>query len=167
MTQPTLVNLHANEYSHCYPFAVKLDRCVTPNDLSNTVRVSIKTEDLNLSIFNMITGINESKKLTKHISCKRKCRFDGRKSNSDQWWNNNKCRCQCKKRNLCGKDYLWKPATCNWENGDEVIDADAGAKAKSNNKAKSYHEIDFNEKNITCKTQNFYISFAFLLITIG
>ena len=31
MTQPTLVNLHPNEYSqefHYYPFAVKLDRCV-------------------------------------------------------------------------------------------------------------------------------------------
>ena len=29
--QPTLVNLHRNEYSqefHYYPFAVKLDRCV-------------------------------------------------------------------------------------------------------------------------------------------
>ena len=31
MIDPTLVNLHPNEYSkefHCYPFAVKLDRCV-------------------------------------------------------------------------------------------------------------------------------------------
>ena len=31
MTQPTLVNLHPNEYSqefHYYPFSVKLDRCV-------------------------------------------------------------------------------------------------------------------------------------------
>ena len=31
MTQPTLINLHSNEYSpefHYYPFAVKLDRCV-------------------------------------------------------------------------------------------------------------------------------------------
>ena len=27
-----------------------------------------KTEDLNLSVFNIITGINESKTLTKHIS---------------------------------------------------------------------------------------------------
>ena len=27
-------------------------------------------------------------------------------------------------------------------------------------------EINFNEKNITCKTQNFYILLAFLLITI-
>ena len=26
----------------------------------------------------MITGINESKTLTKHISCKCKCRFDGK-----------------------------------------------------------------------------------------
>ena len=27
----------------------------------------------------MITGINQSKTLTKHISCKCKCRFDGKK----------------------------------------------------------------------------------------
>ena len=39
----------------------------TLNDLSNKVRVPHKTDDLNLSMFNMITGINESKKLTKYI----------------------------------------------------------------------------------------------------
>ena len=76
MIQPTLTNLHPNEYSqefHCYPFTVKLDRCVgscsTLNDLSNKVCVPNKTEDLNLRIFNMITGINESKTLTEHVSC--------------------------------------------------------------------------------------------------
>ena len=66
------------------PLTVKLDRCVgsyhTLKDLSNKECVPNKTEDLNLSVFNMITGINESKKLTKHISCKCKYRFDGRKS---------------------------------------------------------------------------------------
>ena len=98
MTQPTLINLHPNKYSqelHYYPFLVKLDRCVgsynTLNDLSNKVCVLNKTEDLNLIVFNMITGINESKALTKHISCECKCRFDGRKCNSNQWWNNDKC----------------------------------------------------------------------------
>ena len=98
MTQPTLINLHPNEYSqefHYYPFAVKLDRCVrscnTLNYLSNKVRVPNKTEDLNLSMFNMITGINESKTLTKHISCECKSKFDGKKCNSYQWWNNDKC----------------------------------------------------------------------------
>ena len=81
MIQPTLINLHPNEYSqglHYYPFAVKLDRCVrrcnTLTDLSNKVCVPIKTEDLNLSEFNMITGINESKTLTKLASCKCKIR---------------------------------------------------------------------------------------------
>ena len=36
-----------------------------------------KIEDLNLSVFNMITGISESKTLTKHILCNCKCKFDG------------------------------------------------------------------------------------------
>ena len=98
MIQPTLINLHPNEYSqefHYYPFSVKLDRCAEScnnlNDLSNKVCVPNKTEDLNLNVFNMIAGINKSKVLTKHISCKCKCRFDGRNCNSDQWWNNDKC----------------------------------------------------------------------------
>ena len=91
MVQPTLINLHPSEYSQefqYYPFAVKLNRCVgsynTLNDLSNKVCVPKKTEDLYLSMFNMITGINESNVLTKDISCERKCRFDGKKCKSDQ-----------------------------------------------------------------------------------
>ena len=98
MIQPTLINLHPNEYSqefHYCPFAVKLDRCVgscnTLNNLSTKVCAPNKTEDLILSVFNTITGINESKTLTKHISCKCKCKLDQRKCNSNQWWNNNKC----------------------------------------------------------------------------
>ena len=81
----TLINLHPNEYSqefHYYPFVVKLDRCVgscnTLNDLCNKLCVPNKTEDLNLSMFNMITGINESKTLTKYILCECKCRFEGK-----------------------------------------------------------------------------------------
>ena len=52
--------------------------------MSNKAYVPKRTEDLNLSMFNMITGTNESKTLTKHISCKCKCKFDGRKYNSNQ-----------------------------------------------------------------------------------
>ena len=67
---------------------VNLDRCVggcsTVNDLPNKVCAWNKTEDLNLSVFNMITGINESKTLWKHVSCKCKCKFDGGKCNSNQ-----------------------------------------------------------------------------------
>ena len=88
--QPTLIHLHSNEYSqefYYYPFSVKLDRCTgscnTLNVLSNKVCVPNETEDLNLSVFNMITGINELKTLTKHISCECECKFDGTKCNSN------------------------------------------------------------------------------------
>ena len=51
----------------------------------------------------MITGINESKALKKH----------GRKCNSNQWWNNDERRCECKKRHICKKDHVWNPLICN------------------------------------------------------
>ena len=48
--------------------------------LSNKAYIQNKTKDLNLSVFNLITGINESKV----ISCKCECNFDGTKCNSNQ-----------------------------------------------------------------------------------
>ena len=65
----------------------------------------------------MITGINEQEALTKHISCECRCKFDGRKCNSNQKWNNDKCQCECKKNHICEKYYIWNPATCSCENG--------------------------------------------------
>ena len=83
--QPTLINLHPNQYSqklHYYPFAVKLDKFVgrfnTLNDLSNRICVPNKTKYLNVHVFNMFTGKNESKIFTKDISYQCKCRFDGK-----------------------------------------------------------------------------------------
>ena len=87
------------------------------NDLSNKVCILDKTKDLNLSVFNMITVINESEILRKHISCECKCKFDGTLCKSNHWWNNDKCRCECKKIHVCEKDYIWNPATVNCENG--------------------------------------------------
>ena len=61
-----------------------------------------------------VTGINESKALTKHISCKCKCGFDGRKCSSDQWWNNDKFGCECKKCDALN------PATSSCQNGKHL-----------------------------------------------
>ena len=61
------------------------------NDLPNKVCVPSKAEDLTFSILNIATEINQSKTLTKHISCECRCKFDGRKCNSYQKCNNNKC----------------------------------------------------------------------------
>ena len=60
-----------NTEFHYYLFAIKLNRCVgscnTLNDLSNEVCVPDKTEDFNLTVFNMVTRIKELKTLTVHI----------------------------------------------------------------------------------------------------
>ena len=80
MIEPTLINLHPNEYSqefHYYPFTFKLDRCIggcnTLNDLSGKICIPNKIEDLNVNVFNMIPGKNESKTLTMYISSECKC----------------------------------------------------------------------------------------------
>ena len=59
---------------------MKLDRCVwscnTLNDLYDKASVPNKTEDLNRSVFNIITRITAWKTLTKNISCEYKFKFD-------------------------------------------------------------------------------------------
>ena len=89
LIQPALIGLHPNKYGQEF-----VGSCNTVILLSVIVlyvlilllllSVSKKADGLHLIVFNMITGINESKTLTKHISCQCKCRFDGRKGNSDQ-----------------------------------------------------------------------------------
>ena len=56
--------------------------CNTLDDPSSRCRVANKT-NVNLNVFNMITRINKSNTLMKHISCYCKHEFYGEKFNSD------------------------------------------------------------------------------------
>ena len=139
--------------------------------MPNKVWVPNKTEDLNLCFFNKITGINESKTLARHVSWERKCKFDGRKCNSYQKWNNNNCRCECKKH-ICEKDYISNPATCSCKNGkylasiidyDSLIRCDEAKEAE----ARSYdEETKTVPTNLMEKLVKHKILLTFLLITI-
>ena len=42
--------------------------------------------------------------------------YDERKCNSDLWWNDNKCWCECKNHHICKKNYIWNLATCSCKN---------------------------------------------------
>ena len=58
-----------------------------------------------------------------------------------QKWNNDECRCECKKHHICEKNYISDPCTCSCENGkylasviedsvitcNEIVDAVAGS----------------------------------------
>ena len=89
-TEPTLIdiNLYPNKYNQelCYySFAISLDRCA---------RSSNTCDDLTSRV--CAPKISESITLTKHISCKCESKFDDRKCNLNQNWNNGKCRCDRK-----------------------------------------------------------------------
>ena len=66
MTDSTLINLSPNEYIHglrCYSFPGNLDRCSGScsklDDQSSKICLLRKTEDISLSVFNIITRKNE------------------------------------------------------------------------------------------------------------
>ena len=63
----------------------------------------------------MITGIDNLKKLTKHVLCKCNCKLNSTKCGSNQKWNNYKIQCECKKH-IREKGYIWNPATCSSKN---------------------------------------------------
>ena len=63
----------------------------------------------------MITGINQSKILTKHISCECECKFDGK--NVIQINSGITINLDVSVKNICAKDYTWNPAMCSCQNG--------------------------------------------------
>lgn len=81
MARTTLIGLNPDEYNNegwsYYPFMVKLNRynenSSTFNDPSGRACVVHKIKDIILNVFNILTRLNESKALPKHISCK--CKY--------------------------------------------------------------------------------------------
>ena len=71
--------------------------CNTIEDPFSRICVCFRVEDMELKIFNVIKGINQSKAFAKHISCECRCELDSRKCNSVQKWNYDKCQNACKK----------------------------------------------------------------------
>ena len=96
-------------------------------------------------MFNIITERNESKTLTKHISCACKCRFDARKYNSDQWWNNDKYWYECKKRHVCEKGYLSNHSICNFENGKYLANIMGKSAIMCNEIIRRWHKSEIEQ----------------------
>ena len=167
MTWPTLIDLNPDEYNQVlqyYLFMINLDRCKgSLDDISGKICVSNKPEDVKVSAFNVIARINELRTLTKYISCERKCACYGKKCNSNQNWNSDKCRYECKnprKNDVCAKDDMVNPSICTCKNGkclesiigDSVITCDEIIEVTKNIPIKTISTI-YNEKKLTRKNR--------------
>ena len=54
------------------------------------------------------------------------CRLDKIICNNKQWYNKDKCRCECKElidKGVCKREYTWNPSNCECE-CDKACDVD-------------------------------------------
>ena len=93
-TTPTLIGLNPIELNYD-PFITSLDiykgSSHIVDDLGPKLCVPNKWKYINAIESNMITRINEGKTSMKHILCDCKCKFEDKKCNSNQKWENNNC----------------------------------------------------------------------------
>ena len=78
-----------------------------------------------------------------------------------------KCLCECKKRHVSEIDNVWNPAACNDENRTCLASIMHDSVITSDKIIEETVSRNWNEKNGTFKTQNFYILLDFLLISIA
>ena len=114
-----ICNFKANDNMSWYGFCLgSISKDFTKDEqrgisLNVTPKVCVpnKTKDLNVSFFNMIAAINESKIIAKRVSCKCECKFRSRKCNLSQKLQKSKT------TSMCEKYYIWITATCICKNG--------------------------------------------------
>ena len=78
----------------------------------------------------------------------------GKKCNSNQWCNNDKCQCDCKKCHACEKDYIWNSSTCSCKNGKYLASLIDNAVITCEEIIEEKTKTNFNEKKIQSVKQN-------------
>ena len=87
-------------------------RCDAVDDISLEICVLSETKNANVKVVNMITRVNEIKILLKCISCDCKCKFNSSTCKSNQKWNKDKYKCECRMYLTCKKDCTCNPSRC-------------------------------------------------------
>ena len=106
--RPQIVNVNGDNPAF-FPYSVKTSKCSgSCNNINNPLAklcIPDVVKNLNVKVFNLVSGTNETRCLEWHETCKCKCRFEH--SVCKQLWNDNKCRCECKElidKGICNKD---------------------------------------------------------------
>ena len=119
--RPTIINMNTDK-NLFYPFTVSVNRCRgSCNTVDNPyarVCVPNKVKNINVKVFNLMSGVNETRFLVQYESYECKCGLNESVRNSKQKWNHDECRCDWKELDdwsSCVKDYMWNPSKCDCE----------------------------------------------------
>ena len=115
LARPTLVNINPYE-TLFFLFTVSAKKCNgscnTIDDLYARVCLPNKVKNMNVTVFNLISGVKETRFLIRRESCK--CNLGWMKVYVIQ----SKNQCECKELDdwgSCKNDYMWNTSTCHCE----------------------------------------------------
>ena len=118
---PQIVNVNGNDPVF-FPFSIKTSKCSSScNSINNLLAILCVPDvikNLNVKVFNLVSGTNETRRIECHKTCKCKDRFQHSVCNNKKCWNDNKCRCECEEltnKGLCNKKFIWHPSNCECE----------------------------------------------------
>ena len=72
-------------------------------------------KNLNVKVFNLVSGTDETKYIKRNEMSKCKCRLNSSVCNNKLRWNDDKCRCECKEfidKGVCDKGFILNPSNC-------------------------------------------------------
>ena len=116
-----IINANTNEPMF-YTYSVKINKskgsCSTINDPYVKLCVPDTIKNINVKVFDLMSGNNETRHIEWHETCKCKCRLDASVCNNKQRWSEDKYRCECKElieKGMCNKEFIWNPSNCECE----------------------------------------------------
>ena len=103
-----------------YPYNVLVNKCSgSCNTLDNPMSkicVPKIIKGVNMQVYNFLMGLNETRNVLWHESCKCVCKLNSSVCNNKQIWNDNTCRCDCNEDFAgianCAKGNTWNPSIC-------------------------------------------------------
>ena len=97
--RPQIINVNGDDQVF-FPFSIKTSKyscsCNNINNPCAKLFVPDVVKNLNVKVFSLVSGTNETRRIEWHEMFKCKCRFNNSVSNNKQSWNDDKCRCECK-----------------------------------------------------------------------
>ena len=119
--RPQIVNVDSEEPAF-FPFSIKISKwsgsCNNINDPYVKLCFSGVVKNLNVRVFNLMSGTNETRHIEQHEDFKCKCRLDDSVCKNKQRWNEDKCRCECGElidKDVCDKRFIWNLSNCECE----------------------------------------------------
>ena len=116
--RPEVININSNKPVF-HPYSILINKCSgSCNNINDPYPYPDVVKNMNITVFNLISRINETRHISWDETCKCKFTSDANVCKFSRRWDKNKCRCECKElidKGSCDKGINWNPITYECE----------------------------------------------------